>query len=861
MEGFRNLGIVIGSAITAPVDAFLRQSIAASREADAVSKRLNIALRNMGGAAGITRREVDELADSMLRMSNFSDESVRQATAALLRFKGIRGDIFRDTLRTSADMAAAMGTDIGSATSMLGRAMVDPRRSSDMLRRAGITFTGEEREKIKELSHSGTTQGTEAAQRFMLKAIDERMGGAAKGTASSFTQMSNAFNEVQEAAGKYVRTQYNLDAGARLLRDGFLGLADYVNKTNGPFTRLIADLVLLTSKVGSLVQTVGQYAQSLVFATMAFRGLTGKAMLGSAAATRASVIGETVTSAAMVGAMTASERNAANVAASVLPERERATWLREQARRTSAEAAAAAAVVAANDAKYGTRFRPATAFAQAEKAEELKGLAKSQHGRAAVLERRALMAEELAAASMVGTLQGASGKSGIVKTAAMSVSGAIGKLGLYGLAAMIGYEISAGVGSWLGGLSVSDKFLVGGATEKEREESLAAGERAKVQRQMDADKEQAAKELAIRREEETRAGVESAQNDVTQYYAGKRELDASDTLDAQLANIGREKIRLRYATSSPFGSFPNVREDFTADDVGAYKQNAHRRYAGIDTVEAKRELTKAEALAGQMFAILSRNDLLEKQKLEAEKEYGIQIGLTVKSLREYTNERQLDQKTIDTVLKAAIADPTAFKSTVGLGIGPDWLTQMRPDQLEAFAGKARASRGKMGVEDSTDIGYQIQIADTERRMRLLTTKMQMDGELTPTSLSYWVESGARGTAGSQSKFDKAEIERMTEEARSLITKKDQLSEQRLAHVQQVQDNSTWEFRNAPTAVQGTMKGYQDSIRRDKPEQDMAQISKNTNLMADYLKKLYDAMTLGGKASADSGVTLVQVEGL
>jgi hypothetical protein len=128
-------------------------------------------------------------------------------------------------------------------------------------------------------------------------------------------------------------------------------------------------------------------------------------------------------------------------------------------------------------------------------------------------------------------------------------------------------------------------------------------------------------------------------------------------------------------------------------------------------------------------------------------------------------------------------------------------------------------------------------------------------------LSYWVESGARGTAGSQSKFDKAEIERMTEEARSLITKKDQLSEQRLAHVQQVQDNSTWEFRNAPTAVQGTMKGYQDSIRRDKPEQDMAQISKNTNLMADYLKKLYDAMTLGGKASADSGVTLVQVEGL
>lgn len=95
--------------------AGLQQTLAAVHTAALDAERsqllLSGALKSTGYAAGLTKSEIEGLVQELTDFSNFDDESIREAAAALLRFRDIQGETFRETLRLAPDLAAARGDD------------------------------------------------------------------------------------------------------------------------------------------------------------------------------------------------------------------------------------------------------------------------------------------------------------------------------------------------------------------------------------------------------------------------------------------------------------------------------------------------------------------------------------------------------------------------------------------------------------------------------------------------------------------------------------------------------------------------------------------------------------------------------
>ena len=838
MTALRNLGFVMSATMTLPIEMFVKRSISESIMAEQVSKRLNISLRNMGGSAGITRREIDDLGMSMLRMSNYTDEATRSAAASLLKFKVIRGDVFRDTLKTSADMAAALeGVSLESAAQMLGRAMVNPGQGSQMLRRAGIVFSRPEQERIKELGKSGDP---EKAQRYMLSAINERVGGASKEMQEPFVQMKNAFGEVMESTGAYVRKQFLLDQGATLLRDTFLSLSDKINKTHSPFLSLTANLVAVASKLPPIVTVIGQYAKTANDIRQAFANFA-PGVLGGAAG---GIAGKMVSR----GAGTMAGEAATVAGATVAAETARAMWMREHARKTSQAAVEAERLVAANDAKYGTRFRPASAYAQEAEAERLRGLAKSQHGRASFLERQALQAERAGATTFAKAAP--LGRGGVLM-AEGAMTGAGFSLVTFAARAVppIAAFMALYVATHYAGKILTDAMTRVKASPEDAKITGIRLTRAEQQARVDmaAAKYQETVDRVVKWNEDIAPQMKEASGIVEDAQIRMSRL-GDETPNQQLESLKRDEARLRGRTLSEEngGLSYGVKENYTLEDVKTFMQNSIQKYGGSEAMEDKVKLEKDKKTAEGLVANYEQRKNAENDIVKSQAEYNRQIQLSTKDIEREQSSRQLGQETIDTVLKAASADPEAFKRTVGMGIGPDFLTKMNPAELDKFTTDVGAAKGKQGIGDMGDLGFQIKQADVQRQKVDLAKEMGIEGELNLDSLKQWI--GTRGDVSNMKDFEREAISRQTNEARGLLGQEDQLKVSRYSRLQGIQANSTWEQRNVAGAVeQGSLAGYQASIVKEKQGASMEQIEKNTAAMQDFLRQLVEWMT-GGKAT-------------
>jgi hypothetical protein len=108
------------------------------------------------------------------------------------------GGAFDRATKAALDMAAAgFGTAEGNAV-QLGKALEDPIKGIAALAKSGVTFTEQEKEKIKTLTESGKLL---EAQDMVLKAIEGQVGGTAEASASSFEKMKFALAGVADTIG------------------------------------------------------------------------------------------------------------------------------------------------------------------------------------------------------------------------------------------------------------------------------------------------------------------------------------------------------------------------------------------------------------------------------------------------------------------------------------------------------------------------------------------------------------------------------------------------------------------------------------------------------------------------------------
>lgn len=169
--------LIAGAATAAlAVAAALGQIIRRSIEAQKATAQLDAAYKATGSTLGLTRQRLDQLGEGLRKVSVHGGTAVKTAQSVLLTFNRVRGEAFGRTLQVAADLSARLGTDLTSAVRVLGAALQDPERGLQALRRAGISFSDEQRELIKRLVESGQAA---KAQAVILGELEARFTGSA----------------------------------------------------------------------------------------------------------------------------------------------------------------------------------------------------------------------------------------------------------------------------------------------------------------------------------------------------------------------------------------------------------------------------------------------------------------------------------------------------------------------------------------------------------------------------------------------------------------------------------------------------------------------------------------------------------
>lgn len=192
------LGKVIADSFTAGLDELKQQQ--------GVIAQTEARLRSTGGAANVSAAEVAALASSLQDLSGKDAEAIQGAENLLLTFKSIRNEgtdrIFDDTTRAALDLSVAFGMDLNSAALMVGKALEDPVRGITALRRAGVSFTQDQRDLIKSLVETGRQA---EAQKLILKELESQVGGSAKAYGETLAgRMERAKNAMDDAKASIV---------------------------------------------------------------------------------------------------------------------------------------------------------------------------------------------------------------------------------------------------------------------------------------------------------------------------------------------------------------------------------------------------------------------------------------------------------------------------------------------------------------------------------------------------------------------------------------------------------------------------------------------------------------------------------
>jgi phage-related protein len=201
LSGTLAKGALNVAKVAVPVAGAIAGLTALAATAEKSGALLEASFKNMGKTSGKTLEQLKDQATELGEATTFDDEGIMEAQAALLSFGAVSGEAFDRTIVGAADMAAALGTDLTSATKQLGKALAAPEKGLARLSRMGIVFTEQQEEQVKALVESGDTLG---AQEIILAGIEGRYAGvnetlsntAAGETAQALEDLTNAGEEI-----------------------------------------------------------------------------------------------------------------------------------------------------------------------------------------------------------------------------------------------------------------------------------------------------------------------------------------------------------------------------------------------------------------------------------------------------------------------------------------------------------------------------------------------------------------------------------------------------------------------------------------------------------------------------------------
>lgn len=243
---------------------FLTGAIGEAREAAQVGRLTEAVIKSTGAAAGVSAGQVSELAGKLSLVGGVDDDLIQSAENVLLTFTAVRNeagkgnDIFDQATLAASNMSAALGTDLQSNITAVGKALQDPAKGAAALSRSG-SLAKTDLEELNKMAAAGVPILEQ--QKFILAALEKQYGGAFAAAADPAAKAQVAWKNFQEQLGtsllpvlNSVATVFANDIGPVIIAivEGFSALP-------GPIQASVVGLL----GIGAVAGPIGRVASGL----------------------------------------------------------------------------------------------------------------------------------------------------------------------------------------------------------------------------------------------------------------------------------------------------------------------------------------------------------------------------------------------------------------------------------------------------------------------------------------------------------------------------------------------------------------------------------------------------------------------
>jgi hypothetical protein len=291
--GALGIGLGLGSLVS-----YAKTATQGFENAQIASAKLANVMKSMG--VGDATKRVDAYAESLQLVTAVDADVIKATQTKLATFANLTttiddaGGAFDRATVAALDLAAAgFGSAEGNAV-QLGKALNDPIKGISSLAKSGVTFTTQEKAKIKTLVE---TNKILEAQDIILKAIETQVGGTAEAGASVFDRMKLSMDTVSDSIGE-ILLPYMKDFTDFLITDVIPNVQSFLKDLSNPDTETGKTFIAIKDAVtdtyngvkdffalfggGDAMKGFGVVASNLIKMLPALLALKGIMMLASA---------------------------------------------------------------------------------------------------------------------------------------------------------------------------------------------------------------------------------------------------------------------------------------------------------------------------------------------------------------------------------------------------------------------------------------------------------------------------------------------------------------------------------------------------------------------------------------------------
>ena len=185
-KSLAGIGVAVGAmAVGAAVGIgkVLTDAVRAAGESQKVAAQTEAVVKSTGMAAGRTADQIGDLSLSLSRMSGVDDEVIQSGANVLATFTQIKGVRFDEATGAALDLSVALGKDMASSATLVGKALNDPIAGIGALSKVGVQLTDDQKALVKSMTDVGDIAG---AQGVILGVLNEQFGGSAAAFGNTF---------------------------------------------------------------------------------------------------------------------------------------------------------------------------------------------------------------------------------------------------------------------------------------------------------------------------------------------------------------------------------------------------------------------------------------------------------------------------------------------------------------------------------------------------------------------------------------------------------------------------------------------------------------------------------------------------